>query len=78
MNAEELRGDPGLIDRVENAEYQMVFICPEFIDPRNNKFMKLAGIGRRVSKFAMRLGALVVDEAHLVYVWRLFRYIRSN
>ena len=35
--------------------------------------MRLAGLGYQKSVFASRLCGLVIDEAHLVYVWRQFR-----
>ena len=35
--------------------------------------MRLAGLAQKKSMFASRLCGLVIDEAHLVYVWRQFR-----
>lgn len=75
MNATEASKNPGLIPEIAIGIYQIVYICPEFIDPRNKSFMRLAGLGQRskTSVFAQRLCGLVIDEAHLVYVWRHFR-----
>ena len=55
----------------------MVFLCPEFIDPKDKRFMTLTGIVKK-SVFAKWLCALVVDEAHLIYVWRNFRSEYAN
>lgn len=75
LNAEECKINPGLISEIATGLYQIVYICPELIDPRNKAFMKLAGLGPKKCEFAKRLCALVVDEAHLVYVWRHFRLV---
>ena len=73
LNALEACKNPGLIQEIATGVYQIVYICPEFIDPRNKCFMKLAGLGQKKSVFAQRLCGLVIDEAHLVFVWRQFR-----
>lgn len=72
LNADELRAKPELLEEVCRGLYQVVFVCPEFMDPRDKRFMKITGIAKK-SAFASKLGCIVVDEAHLVYVWRNFR-----
>ncbi|RPB21895.1 hypothetical protein L211DRAFT_789756, partial [Terfezia boudieri ATCC MYA-4762] len=54
----------------------IVYICPEMIDLKNKAFIKLAGLGTKKSVFATRLCGLIIDEAHLVYVWRYFRLVK--
>lgn len=73
LNAEEASKNPKLIADIATGIYQIVYICPEFIDPRNKSFMKLAGLSSKKTQFAQRLCGLVIDEAHLVFVWRHFR-----
>lgn len=73
LNADEVRSKPRLIDDVVRGVYRIVFICPEFVDPTDKRFMKIVGLGSKPSVFAKRLYCLVVDKAHLVYVWRNFR-----
>ena len=73
LNSDEVRSNPRIIDDVVRGLYRIVFICPEFIDPTDKTFMRIIGLGTKPCIFAQRLCCLVVDEAHLVYVWRNFR-----
>ena len=76
LNAAELRTKPELLDEVSRGLYQVVFVCPEFMDPKDKRFMRITGIAKK-SVFASKLMGIVVDEAHLVYIWRNFRYVNS-
>ena len=72
LNADEIRAKPELLEDVSRGIYQVVFMCPEFMDPKDKRFMKIMGVAKK-SVFASKLACIVVDEAHLVYVWRNFR-----
>lgn len=72
LNAAEIRAKPKLLEEVSRGLYQVVFVCPEFMDPKDKRFMKITGVAKK-SVFASKLACIVIDEAHLVYVWRNFR-----
>ena len=78
MNADTLRETPNLLDDIAKGSFQVVFMCPEFVDPQDKGFMKITGVAQRLTVFTRRLGCIVVDEAHLVYIWRNFRSVYAT
>jgi superfamily II DNA helicase RecQ len=69
INMASSQQDTGLIDRVLNGQFELVFVSPEWCVPHNTKFQALTGS----ATFRKRIGGIVVDEAHLVHGWRTFR-----
>lgn len=75
LNATARKLDPTLLQRAASGEFQVVIICPEFLDMTNYAFKKLVSWrskgGMKVcgSVFAQRLLVGVIDKAHLCEHW---------
>jgi superfamily II DNA helicase RecQ len=61
--------NPGLIQRIREGQYEMVYVSPEWCVISNPGFQILSAS----STFRKRLGGIVIDEAHLCHAWRTFR-----
>lgn len=70
LNAKNLQTDPEILNRASRAEYQAVFMTPEFIGAENSNFVRLLGLrSKYYSPFNLRCMAVVIDESHLVFHW---------
>ena len=47
------------------GQYELVCASPEFVTPENQQFASLF----RNEQFRRNLFAIVIDEAHLCYIW---------
>jgi superfamily II DNA helicase RecQ len=65
-----IKEDPELINRVRDGEFQLVFLQPEFCHASNGQWHKMTGLK---TKFVESVFSIVIDEAHLIHQWRIFR-----
>lgn len=60
-----MRDDPNLLRDIARGQYELVCASPEFVSPENKQFSFLANSGQ----FRSNLFRIVIDEAHLCYIW---------
>ena len=60
-----LRNDPNLLRDIARGYYEFVCASPEFVTTENKQFSCLANS----AQFKTNLFGVVVDEAHLCYIW---------
>jgi len=61
--------DAGLVDRILNGQFELVFVSPEWCVPHNKKFQAIA----QSQTFHKHISGIVINEVHLVHGWRTFR-----
>ena len=69
INMASSQQDAGLVDRILNGQFELVFVSPEWCVPHNKNVQALV----QSETFRKRIGGIVIDEAHLVHGWRTFR-----
>ena len=74
LTAEAMAADPGLVNKVRDGQFRLVYISAEMIQSTNDKWKVIIGSTKRGdSVFFDKLSLIVIDEAHLIREWRKFR-----
>ena len=60
-----LRNNPNLLRDIAQNQYELVCASPEFVTPENKQFAFLLSN----EKFRTNLLGIIIDEAHLCYIW---------
>jgi Werner syndrome ATP-dependent helicase len=66
INLTKMNFNEHIVDKILNGVYQFVYMSPETY--LNNKIWEAVYLS---SKFQNRLALIVVDEAHMIYIWGL-------
>jgi superfamily II DNA or RNA helicase len=73
LSAATMREDPELLNKVRGGEYSMVLVAAEFTASDAWKSLIRDDRTGRVPSFAQSLRRIIIDEAHLVREWCVFR-----
>jgi superfamily II DNA helicase RecQ len=78
LSASTIKDDHKLLERVRQGAYSMVLVSAEFTSSEAWKSLVRVDRTGRNSNFADSLKRIVIDEAHLVHEWSVYRFISCN
>jgi superfamily II DNA or RNA helicase len=73
LSAATMKEDPNLLNKVRGGEFSIVFVAAEFTAGEGWRSLILDDRTGRKPNFAQSLRRIIIDEAHLVREWRVFR-----
>ena len=71
INEDSIKANPNIWKKVEDAQYQLVYVCPESWLKEDSYFWN--HLSRRPNKFMSSLIAVAIDEAHCIWAYWWFR-----
>ena len=71
INEDSIKANPNIWKEVEDAQYQLVYVCPESWLKEDSYFWN--HLSRRPNKFMSSLIAVAIDEAHCIWAYWWFR-----